>query len=118
MRRSELTVTAGTWPSGTEPACMTARLAAPSSVRVPVFRNARCVGYVDRPAGPDDRPTAPPTATGSQVIAGRASLHAENGIVQLAGELDDPHDIMTLRRIAASLPGTLLVIDNLWLACE
>jgi hypothetical protein len=91
---------------------------APDAVRVPVFRDAICVDFIDRAAGPEDTPDAPPPATGSRMITGRAGLHAENGIVHLAGELDDPHDIMTLRRIAASIPGTVLVIDKLWLACD
>ncbi|MGH7043827.1 MAG: hypothetical protein ACREFY_17105 [Acetobacteraceae bacterium] len=103
---------------------------APAAERgIPVFRGPTLVGFIDRPGDPESSAAAPATdGTRSQgprtpetevrTPSAIAGLRAENGVVRLAGEIDDPHDIPALRRIAASLPGTLMVIDDLWVACE
>lgn len=97
--------------------------------RVPVFRGSAFAGFIDRSGGLGDTVTgaASDGATSrrretveveTQTHNGIAGLRAANGIVRLAGEIDDPHELLALRRITASLPGTMLVIDNVWVACE
>jgi len=97
--------------------------------RVPVFRGSVFAGFIDRSGGPGDTATGATrdsatcrgretTEVKTRTHSGIAGLRAANGIVRLAGEIDDPHELLALRRIAASLPGTMLVIDNVWVACE
>ncbi len=99
------------------------------SIRVPVFRGAVFAGFIDRPGAPSGttigaardgmaRRAWETVKAEAGTHHGIAGLRAENGIVRLAGEIDDPHELLALRRIAASLPGTMLVIDNLWVSCE
>jgi len=115
-----------------EPACVTERGNQRRDlppIRVPVFRGSVFAGFIDRLGGPGDTATGAArdnaTCQGWETVevearthSGIAGLRAANGIVRLAGEIDDPHELLALRRIAASLPGTMLVIDNLWVACE
>ena len=97
--------------------------------RIPVFRGSAFAGFIDRSGGSGDTATGAASHSATcrsretmeeetRVRSGIAGLRAANGIVRLAGEIDDPHELLALRRIAASLPGTMLVIDNVWVACE
>jgi len=132
MDRTDLTETSESGNVTAEPACMTEpgnQYRDLPPIRVPVFRGSVFAGFIDRSGGPGD--TATGAARDSATCRGRATvevetrthsgiagLRAANGIVRLAGEIDDPHELLALRRIAASLPGTMLVIDNVWVACE
>ena len=132
MDRTDLTETSESGNVTAAPACVTEpgnqhRDRPP--IRIPVLRGSVFAGFIDQSNGPGDPANGAARGTATcqgwetvevetRVHSGIAGLRAANGIVRLAGEIDDPHELLALRRIAASLPGTMLVIDNLWVACE
>ena len=42
----------------------------------------------------------------------------QRGIVHFTGEVDDPHAVIALRRIATRTRGVRAIIDELWTSCE
>lgn len=82
------------------------------SQRIPVFRSGTLVGFVDR-GNPGNAPRAREW-TARDVV----EISIEDGVAHLSGEVDDIHDVLALRGIAAASPGVTSIVDELWVSCE
>jgi hypothetical protein len=102
--------------------------------RIPVFRDGQVTSLLERPAETpaaiaglaveavgenrscgwlvhqlNSEPSVNPLAVGIKVNA---------GVVRLAGEVDNVYAVLALRRIAATVPGVISIVDDLWMPCE
>lgn len=48
----------------------------------------------------------------------QVGVAVKDSVVYLSGMVDSMHGVLALRRIAAAIPGTTAIIDNLWVPCE
>lgn len=101
-----------------------------SNLRVPVFRDGRLSGFIERSSGThtitcNDQGDAElqrrlTEAVGAQdwLDPEHVGIAVENGVVRLSGRGDSAHAVLALRRLAASAPCVAAVIDDLWIDCE
>lgn len=103
------------------------------SGRIPVFRNDKPCGFIERRDDPSVTAAAARTNRfglpndvwnhlnladimhgNPWITADRAGIAVKNGVARLLGQADSTHDVLALRRIAAAIPGATAIIDDLW----
>ncbi|MGH7154319.1 MAG: BON domain-containing protein [Acetobacteraceae bacterium] len=82
------------------------------SARIPVFRGSKLVGFVNR-----GEPREPARAA-EWAAQDAIEISVEDGVAHLSGQVDDIHDVLALRGIAATTPGVTAIVDDLWVSCE
>jgi hypothetical protein len=107
----------------------------PQASRIPVYRDGALCGYVARGDKPSTAATfryrsALPADVWMQlqlthalrsecwVDTRQVGATVKNSVVHLSGMVDSMHGVLALRRIAAAIPGTTAIIDDLWVPCE
>jgi hypothetical protein len=103
--------------------------------RIPVYRDGAVCGYVARgdtssPAATFKYRSALPGDVWMQlqlthalrrdcwVDTDQVGAAVKDSVVHLSGIVDSMHGVLALRRIAAAIPGTTAIIDDLWVPCE
>lgn len=82
------------------------------SARIPVFRGNTLVGFVNRGA------SCAASRAGEWIAQDVVEISIEDGVAHLSGQVDDIHDVLALRGIAAATPGVTAIDDDLWVSCE
>ena len=105
------------------------------AARIPVYRDGAFCGYVAR----GDKPSAAATFKHRSALPGdvwmqlqlthalrmecwvdteRVGAAVKDSVVHLSGMVDSMHGVLALRRVAAAIPGTTAIVDDLWVPCE
>lgn len=98
--------------------------------QVPVFRDGQFSGFVEGSSAPhaiicNDQGDAELQHRLNETISKEdwldpehVGIAVENRVVRLSGRGDSTHAVLTLRRLAASVPCVAAIIDDLWIDCE
>ena len=108
-----------------------------SPSRVPIYCDGKLVAFLQRAIpDPETRPPGPVgdrfSSTDSELKRDIAEaiqeecphavpyvrLSVKDGVVVFSGEVENVHDKMALRRIAANMKETVAIMDHVWISCE